>query len=90
MPTLAQQTDLRTLVRETLCELNGLAAEAFEMSERELIRAGKRCGLLFCIHGPRSVQLTAVWDQERHLVLFYGSAGERLQSMQLKSNVVTW
>jgi len=54
------------------------------MTERILVRGGNPCGIFFCVHGPRSVKLTAIWETERNTILFYGSAGERIARTQLK------
>lgn len=75
--------DLRRLVERTLCEQNELEVGAFDMTERILVRGGQPCGMYFCIHGPRSVKLTAIWETDRHSILFYNSAGERQQRTQL-------
>jgi hypothetical protein len=56
---------------------------AFSMSERILVRSGKPCGIYFCLHGPRSVRLTAIWEIERNTILFYGATGEKLSKTQL-------
>lgn len=77
--------DLRDFVYETLCSQNELEAGAFGMSERILVRRGKPCGLYFCVHGPRSVKLTAIWETEGNSVLFYGSSGQRRGKAQLLS-----
>ncbi len=53
------------------------------MTERILLRAGEPCGIFFCLHGPRSVKLTAIWETKENTVLFYGSTGERLAKMKL-------
>jgi hypothetical protein len=56
---------------------------AFQMTERILVRAGKPCGIFFCLHGPRAVKFTAIWETDRNQILFYGSSGERFQRIQL-------
>ncbi len=53
--------DLRSYVYETLCERETLVSGAFRMSEQLLIRAGKPCGMHFCVHG------TAGRDDHRDL-----------------------
>ena len=68
---------VREFVRGELCENNQLEKDAFQMSERLLTRQGKPCGFYFCIYGPRSVRLTAVWDLNKGSVLFYDSLGRR-------------
>jgi len=75
--------DLREYVNETLCEYNQLQVNAFRMTERVLRRGGKPCGLFFCLHGPRSVKFTAIWETDRNQVLFYNACGERFQRTQL-------
>ncbi|GIW99695.1 MAG: hypothetical protein KatS3mg111_3028 [Pirellulaceae bacterium] len=69
---------VREFVRQELCEKNHLEKDAFHMAERLLTRRGEPCGLYFCIYGPRSVRLTAVWDLARRSVFFYDSLGRRI------------
>jgi len=71
---------VREYVRSELCERNQLERDAFQMSQRVLTRKGKPCGFYFCIYGPRSVRLTAVWDLQKKAVLFYDSLGRRSAS----------
>ncbi|HEV3417191.1 MAG TPA: hypothetical protein VG056_10270 [Pirellulales bacterium] len=75
--------NLRDFVNKTLCFQHQLVIGAFRMTERLLLRGDKPCGMLFCLHGPRAVKFTAVWETERNTVLFYGSTGERLNKIQL-------
>jgi len=82
-PTLQNLQNLRNYVNETLCELNELEVGAFPLTERILVRAGQPCGMYFCLHGPRAVKLSAIWETERNTILFYGSSGERSHKIQL-------
>jgi hypothetical protein len=75
--------DLRDYVNETLCTQYELQIDAFRLTERLLRRSGKPCGIYFCLHGPRSVKFTAIWETDRNQILFYGSGGERFQRTQL-------
>jgi hypothetical protein len=75
--------DLRNYVHTTLCEQNELARGSFEITERVLVRGKKACGIYFCLQGPRSVKLTAIWETERNTILFYGSSGTRTATTQL-------
>ncbi len=68
---------VREFVREELCEKNHLEKDAFQMAERVLTRNGAPCGFYFCIYGPRSVRLTAVWDLRKGSIFFYDSLGRR-------------
>jgi hypothetical protein len=74
---------LRKYVHETICDFNELENNIFEISERILIRRGSPCGIFFCLHGPRSVKLTAIWETDRNTILFYGSGGQRLHTTNL-------
>ncbi len=75
--------DLRQYVHHTLCEQNELEPSAFDITERILVRRQKPCGMFFCLHGPRSVKLTAIWETDRNTILFYSSSGERTHKTQL-------
>lgn len=75
--------DLRELVAKTLCDQEGLEPGAFRLFERLLHRRGQRCGIQFCLAGPRSVRLTAFWEAEKQIVLFYDSTGNRFQRIEL-------
>jgi hypothetical protein len=74
---------LRETVERQLCEIGHLEPKQFPMTQREVVRAGQTCGLYFCVHGPRSVKLTAIADLQNQTVIFYGSDGIRRQSVPL-------
>lgn len=75
--------DLHDYINKTLCDHHHLQLDAFQMSQRILMRGGNPCGIYFCLHGPRGVKFTAIWETEGNCVLFYGSNGERFQKTQL-------
>ncbi len=74
---------LRKFVSRTLCQRNDFEEGIFQITERQLTRDNKLCGIFFCLHGPRSVKLTAVWESDRNTILFYGATGERFQRSAL-------
>jgi hypothetical protein len=82
-PRIKDLDDLRAFVHETICQINELEVNAFKMTERILTRGGRPCGLYFCLHGPRAVKFTAIWETDRNSVLFYSPTGERMQRAQL-------
>lgn len=82
-PQISSLNELRTYVNETLCDYYELQLDAFEMTERVLCRGGRPCGIYFCLHGPRAVKFTAIWETDRNRILFYGSTGERFLKTQL-------
>jgi hypothetical protein len=75
--------DLRQYINITLCEYYQLQNGAFQMTEQVLIRSGKPCGIYFCLHGPRAVRFSAIWETDRNQILFYGPQGERFLKTQL-------
>ncbi len=82
-PRINELDDLRTFVHQTICENNELEVNAFLMTERILVRGGRPCGLYFCLHGPRAVKFTAIWETDRNSVLFYSATGQRVYRAQL-------
>lgn len=77
--------DLRCYVQKQLCDQNELEIGAFQLTERVLEKQGDPCGIYFCLHGPRSVKLIAIWETNSNSILFYGSTGERIQRIRLSS-----
>ncbi len=75
--------DLREFVEKTLCDHHQLELNAFPITERILVRSGRPCGIYFCLHGPRAVKFSAIWETDRNSILFYGATGERFQKVQL-------
>lgn len=75
--------DLRNFVYETLCQHESLERTAFHTSEQLLFRGPKPCGMHFCLHGPRAVMFSAIWETKSNTILFYDSTGERFQRTQL-------
>lgn len=82
-PRIDDLGGIRLFVHEVLCQFNQLEAGIFQMTEKVLTRSGIPCGMFFCLHGPRSVKLTAVWETDSNTILFYGSTGERQHRAQL-------
>lgn len=68
---------IRNYIHEELCQRNQLMRGAFPITERMVTKRGKPCGVFFCLHGPRSVRLTAVFDFHESKVWFYDSCGKR-------------
>jgi len=77
---------LRQYVSRTLCRENNIEVGVFQITERLLKRRGRPCGIYFCLHGPRSVKLTAIWETEKNTILFYGSTGERFKQTKLEDS----
>ncbi len=76
-PSAHNLSELRQHVNQILCQHSQFEIDAFPLTERILTRRGSPCGLYFCLHGPRAVKLTAIWEAEGNNLFFYGSTGER-------------
>ena len=75
-------TRMRQQVESKLCELGSLEPQQFPLTQREVVRRGKTCALYFCLHGPRSVKLTAIADLKSRSLVFYGSDGVRRDTLR--------
>jgi hypothetical protein len=75
--------ELRQYVAETLGKLESLSADRFPLTEDVLFRAGEPCAIYFCLHGPRQVRLSALWETDNNRILFYSSCGRRASETQL-------
>lgn len=83
-------SNLCTTIEHRLCDLGQLVPDQFPMTQREVIRGGESVGVYFCVHGPRSVKLTAICDFVKKTVVFYGADGLRRDSMPISiSNPLT-
>jgi hypothetical protein len=80
---LRNLNDLRDFVNRVLCEQNNFEIGAFPLVERFLLRGEKACGIYFCLHGPRAVKFSAIWETDRNTILFYGANGERFHRVRL-------
>ncbi len=80
---LEDLAQLRNYVIRQLCEIDQLELDAFRLTERILVRGNRPCGIFFCLYGPRSTKLTAIWETESNTVLFYCSRGERFHRTRL-------
>jgi len=76
---------LRQFVSHTLCQQSNFEEGIFQVTEKILTRGKRTCGIFFCLHGPRSVKLTAVWETDTNSILFYGSTGERFAKTELET-----
>jgi len=75
--------EIRRYVTQTLSQIELLRPESSHLKMRLLSRNGQPCGVYFCLHGPRAVRLTAIWETDANTILFYGSRGERVQKTRL-------
>ncbi len=70
--------DLQNYVYESICADNDLLSDAFHKSKRLLRQSnGEICGVMFCVHGPRTVDFSAIWERRKNRIFFYNPMGER-------------
>ena len=82
--------ELQDYVYNTLCVDNELLTDAFPKSKRAIRRSsGEICGVLFCVHGPRTVDFTAIWERRSNRILFYSPTGERYRQTLLEGSLAT-
>jgi hypothetical protein len=75
--------DVRGHVLETLCTHDHLDPRQTPLYEALIVRAGKPCGLLFRVEGPRLLKTYAVWAGKEDRILFYDSTGVRFAETRL-------
>lgn len=76
--------DLRAFIHARLCEKENLLADQFGMSEMQLTRRGRTCGLQFSLHGPRNLRLGAIWAADHNQIFLYDAQGNRYEKIRLK------
>ncbi|MEM6799048.1 MAG: hypothetical protein AAF589_05995 [Planctomycetota bacterium] len=79
---------VRDYVAQMLCSRDNLEAGCFELTETPLVRGSSVCAIYFCLHGPRLLRLTAIWETETNTILFYGSQGERFLKTTLSHSAI--
>lgn len=79
--------DLRAYIHHILCQKENLLADQFRMSEMQLMRRGRVCGLQFSLQGPRSVRLGAIWASDHNVIYFYDAKGERYRKERVRSRL---
>lgn len=84
---LRTTNDLRQFIHETLCEKESLVLGQFRLSEMELTKRGRFCGIQFLLHGPRSVRLGAVWAAETNVIYLYDASGRRFEKVRLRQQI---
>ncbi len=80
--------DLRAYIHHTLCEKENLLSDQFRMTEMQLKRRGRDCGLQFSLQGPRSVRLGAIWASDQNLIYFYDARGERYLKVRMRQRLL--
>jgi hypothetical protein len=80
LPTLEE---LSAFVHQTLCQQDALDPEQAPLVRVPLAKAGRACGAVFHVEGPRLLRTSAVWSADDGRVLFYDSTGQRVRAVRL-------
>ena len=84
MTEIGTLADLKFFVYQTLCRDHELLMNAFPTTETLLKRNDNdACGMMFCLHGPRAVKFSAIWEKDHNRVFFYGPSGKRYLQIEL-------
>ena len=80
LPTLEE---LSAFVHKTLCQQDALDPQQTPLVRLLLVKAGRACGAVFHVEGPRLLRTSAVWSADDDRVIFYDSCGLRFREVRL-------
>jgi hypothetical protein len=78
--------DLAAFVHQVLCDKDALDPAQTPMFRTPLKKAGRACGLVFHVEGPRLLRTSAVWSADDDRVIFYDSCGLRFREVALSES----
>lgn len=78
--------ELAAFVHRVLCEKDALDPAQTPMFRTALKKAGRACGLVFHVEGPRLLRTSAVWSADDDRVIFYDSCGLRFREVSLSES----
>jgi hypothetical protein len=78
--------DLAGFVHAVLCEQDALDPHQTPLFRTPLVKAGRTCGVVFHVEGPRLLRTSAVWTADDDRVIFYDSTGQRFREVRLSES----
>ncbi|HJZ59980.1 MAG TPA: hypothetical protein VKE74_33870 [Gemmataceae bacterium] len=75
--------ELAAFVHQVLCDKDALDPAQAPLFRTPLRKAGRACGLVFHVEGPRLLRTSAVWSADDDRIIFYDSTGVRFREVQL-------
>jgi hypothetical protein len=78
--------ELAAFVHAALCEKDALDPRQTPLFRTPLRKAGRTCGLVFHVEGPRLLRTSAVWSPDDARVIFYDSTGARFREVRLSES----
>jgi len=83
---LPTRETLCAFVRRLLCDYDRLDPSQTPFFVAPMSRAGRPCGLMFHVEGPRLLKTSALWVADEHRILFYDSQGLRFHEAKLSES----
>ena len=81
--------ELAAFVHGVLCEKDALDPAQTPLFRTPLKKAGRDCGVVFHVEGPRLLRTSAVWSADADRIIFYDSHGVRFRAVELSEGPVT-
>ncbi|HVL16232.1 MAG TPA: hypothetical protein VM529_26910 [Gemmata sp.] len=78
--------DVAAYVHKVLCEKDALDPNQTPLFRTPLRKAGRLCGVVFHVEGPRLLRTSAVWSADDDRVIFYDSCGVRFHEARLSES----
>ena len=84
--SLAKWDELSSYIHRTLCDQDSLEQSQTPLVRTWLTKAGRPCGVLFHVEGPRVLRTSAIWAADENRILFYDSTGQRSRTVRLSES----
>ena len=78
--------ELAAFVHQVLCDKDALDPAQSPLFRTPLRKAGRACGLVFHVEGPRLLRTSAVWSADDDRIIFYDSTGTRFSEARLSES----
>lgn len=78
--------DLAAYVHQVLCDKDALDPQQAPLFRTPLKKAGRVCGVVFHVEGPRLLRTSAVWSADADRIIFYDSTGTRFLDVRLSES----
>ncbi|HSQ56434.1 MAG TPA: hypothetical protein VLM40_11895 [Gemmata sp.] len=78
--------DVAALVHQVLCQKDALDPNQTPLFRTPVLKAGRACGMVFHVEGPRLLRTSAVWSADDDRIIFYDSCGLRFHEVRLSES----
>lgn len=78
--------ELAAYIHGVLCDRDALDHRQTPLFRTPLQKAGRDCGVVFHVEGPRLLRNSAVWSADDDRILFYDSTGVRFGDVKLSES----